>query len=126
MLDADGSAIAAAEGVVLGTASGAAVTLGASANIILFTTAYASTAALITDAAADITLSTGTLTSGDFFAVWTDGTNAYVSQIHIEEGASATDGIIALASASGITVTTFASISNVSAGSLVAANFAFV
>jgi len=124
--DADGSAIAAAEGVVFGTASGAAVTLGASANVILFTTAYASTAALITDAAADITLSTGTLRSGDFFAVWTDGTNAYVSQIHIEEGASATDGIIALASASGITVTTFASISNVSAGALVAANFEFV
>ncbi len=124
--DADGSAIAAAESVVFGTASGAAVTLGASANIILFTTAYASTAALITDAAADITLATGTLRSGDFFAVWTDGTDTYVSQIHIEEGASATDGIIALASASGITVTTFATLSSVSAGALVAANFAFV
>jgi S-layer protein len=126
IIDADGSAIAAASNVLFGTASGAAVTLGASANIILFTTAYASTAALITDAKADITLSTATLTSGDFFAVWTDGTDAYISQIHIEEGASATDGIATLASASGVTVTTFATLSGVSAGALVAANFDFV
>jgi hypothetical protein len=123
LINSDGSAIDAASTMVFGTASGASVTLGASADIILFTTAYATTAALITDAASDITLGTGTLTSGDLIALWTDGVVTNVSLIHFEEGASAAGGIIALASASGITVNTIAVLNGVTPGALVAANF---
>jgi len=121
LVDSDGSALAAAADIVFGTASGAAVTLNASANLILFTTAYANTAALITDAQADITNATATKTSGTFLIGWTDGSDTYVSLLSFEEGASATDGLAGLASASGVTVTTLASLQGVTPGALLAA-----
>jgi len=126
IINSDGSGLVDASTMVFGTASGAAVTLGASADIILFTTAYASTAALITDAKADITMATSTLVSGQMLAAWTDGTDTFISLINFEEGASATDGLATLASASAVTVTTLAVLQGVTPGALVAANFDIV
>jgi len=123
LIDSDGSALSAAADIVFGTASGAAVTLSASANLILFTTAYGSTAALITDAKADITLATGTLISGQFLIAWTDGSDTFVSLLNFEEGASATDGLVGLGSASAVTVTTLAQLQGVTPGALAAVNF---
>lgn len=127
ILDSDGSAAVAAADVVFGTASGAAYTINASANMLLFTTAYANTAAMLADATADLTLSTATLTSGTFLLSWTDGNDTFVSLLSFEEGASGTDGIATLASASGVSIVTLAQIQGVTPGALVAAtNFDFV
>ncbi len=125
-LDTDGSGLAAADAIVFATANGAAVTLG-TATIILFTTAYATTAALITDAKADITLQSA-MASGEFIGVWTDGSNTYVSMINFEEETqtAATANAATWASASALTVTTMVMLDGVSPGALVAANFSVV
>jgi len=123
----DGSAIAATTNVAFDTADGAAVTLSASASIILFTTNYAGTTALLTDAAADVTFSTNhTRASGDLLAVWSDGSDVYISSISFNEGASATDGVNSLASASALAVTNLVVLSGITPGALSTANFAFV
>ena len=125
-IDTDGSGIAAADAIVFATASGAAVTLGTS-TIILFTTAYASTAALVTDAKADITLQSA-MASGEFIGVWTDGVSTFVSKFNFEEESesAATANAATLASASALTVITMVTLDGVTPGALVAANFSIV
>lgn len=127
LIAVDGSALAAGATIAFATASGAATDLGALAatgSIILFTTAYASTAALITDAKADLTLaSANAAASGQFLIAWTDGADTYVSLLNFNEGASAGADLTTLASASAVTVTTLATLSGVTPGALVAANF---
>jgi hypothetical protein len=127
LMAVDGSALAANATVAFATASGAATDLGALAatgSIILFTTGYASTAALITDAMADLTLASALVAaSGQFLIAWTDGTDTLVSTLSFNEGASAGADLTTLASASAVTVTTLATLSGVTPGALVAANF---
>jgi len=130
LIAVDGSALAANATIAFATASGEATDLGALAatgSIILFTTAYASTAALITDAQADLTLaSANAAASGQFLIAWTLGADTYVSLLNFNEGASAGADLTTLASASAVTVTTLVMLDGVTPGALVAANFSVV
>lgn len=125
LIGAEGNALATATTVSFATASGASVTLATAAVITLFTTAYASTAAFLADATADMTLlNSAAATAGSLLVVWGDGNDSYVSMLNFNEGGSGAAGVLSLnASASGISLTTLASLAGVSAGELIAANF---
>jgi len=127
--DADGVAVDSTTTLVFSTAIAAAQTIATAANVLLFSTGFASTGALATFIAAagtTITFATADMDgSGNFLAVYTDlaGTDTYVAVIHFDSGAAAQ---AAMASAAGITVTNLSVIRGVSPGALVAANIDIV
>lgn len=120
--DGDGSAIGAAVSDLTVAISGA-TTIGTTDNVIVLTTAFASTATMQDFVDSGITLGSAVAGSGNLVVVWTNGVDSYVSLIDFD----ATGGDLTLASASGsIVVSTLAEVSGVTPGAFVAANFEFV
>jgi len=111
---------------VLGTASGAAVSIastGAAVNgVVVNSTAFASTASFIsaiaTGGSLEISVGTALGVSGNLLVTWTDGSDTYISLISVSTGASAGD---AAYDASGFY--TLAQLQGVTPGALIAANF---
>lgn len=119
--------IAAGDAVTLASQSaGTGFTFASNAEIMVLTTAYASTATMIADLASGsgtVTLSSGTFVSGqEILIAWSDGNDTLLSV-----GTVLTSGGVTMASGS-LTVTdsTLAAIQGVTPGALVAANFEFV
>ena len=110
------------------TANGA-ITVSTSAGpaahvVLLMSTAFASTAAMASaigsGGSLEIGAGTGESTAGSIIVVWTDGTDSYVSLATAAAGKSGADAIITG------TLNTVATLSGVTPGALVAANFDFV
>ena len=119
----DGLAGAVVSGDTVGLLmfTGASATMLSGTNVILMTTAFASTAAAITQLAG-INWATAIGSGGyDVMVVWGNGDDSYVSIAHVTASATGdttwASGTVTLAD------TTLATIEGVSAGQLVAANF---
>jgi len=120
--DGDGSAIGAAVSDLTVAISGA-TTIGATDNIIVLTTAFATTATMLNFVDSEITFATALAGSGNAVVVWTNGSDSYLSLIDFD----VTGGETTLASGSAaLVVNTLAEISGVTPGAMVAANFEFV
>jgi hypothetical protein len=104
-----------------------ATSLAATDNVLILTSAYASTAAMLTDLVSGVTFATALQGSGNLVVVFTDGSDSHVGLVSFSASAdsSATKLATGVASAE-VAFTTLATLSGVSAGALVAANFAFV
>lgn len=122
--DGDGSAIAAASDVDTMVAS-SATTMAATDNILILTSAYASTAAMMTDLSSGITMATALRGSGTLVVVFTDGNDSLVSLVGFSASADNADLILSSADDE-MSITTLAVIQGVTPGALVAANFDFV
>lgn len=123
--NANNGAVAAGAAVVehVGTA---ATTLGATTNVIVFDTAVASSAALLTaigtTAGTKLTEATVLTANSDLVIVWTDGTNSHIGLISDANGDTA-----AVMLAADLTYSEVATLSGVtSVSALTASNFAFI
>jgi hypothetical protein len=124
--DADGSAVAAAATTDVMIAS-SATSLADTDNVLILTSAYASTAGMITDLVSGVTFATALRGSGNLVVVFTDGSDSHVGLLSFSASANNADTKLATALAAGeVTFTTLATLSGVSAGAVAAANFAFV
>jgi len=114
-----GSALAAGSTITFSTGEGSGFTFDD--TMILLKTAYASTAAMISDFTGDTTLGSAIAAasgSADYMVVWTDGTDTYVSQISVDAESSAGETTLALVSASAVSVVTLVQIAGVTPGAL--------
>lgn len=129
IFDGDGSAQAATNAIDLSVVingTGASATLTETDNIIVFGTAFATTAAMQAFMNTGIIFASAAIATAGFICVWSDGNNAaYISYVDAVDAGSA--GATTLSSASHtLSTTTLAVLNGVTPGQLNAANFTFV
>lgn len=111
--------------LILGSTSSA---MAATANIVVMTSAAASTAAMINQVSSQLSFGSAMASaqSNNILVVWTDGTDSYLTTVVVGL-TGATSTTTAFASAASVTAgNTLAVLQGVSPGALVAANFDFV
>jgi hypothetical protein len=125
--DADGVALVSTTTIALGAAITGTATLGTTGNVLVFATAFASTAVMKTflQSAGAITFATADMDgSGNFLALWSDdGVHTIVSVIHFDSGA---DAEATLASATAVDIQNLAILEGVSPLAMAAVNIAIV
>ena len=116
----------AASVVIFSSTAAAATAMTADANLLIIThTAFASVTAMVSAIASGGSHTVGLIAgassdaAGNLAVVWTDGTDSYVTLVSIGTDSTAIDD-------DSYSADTLLTISNVTAGALVAANFAFV
>lgn len=118
--------VAGATVTLASQSAGTAFNYASNAEVMVLTTAYASTAAMIADLASGsgkATLTSATFVSGqELVIVWSDGSDSYISI-----GTNLSSGGTTMASGSlSVTDSTLAVLTGVTPGALVATNFDFV
>jgi len=89
--------------------------------MVVLSTAYASTAAMLVDFTGDVTLGSAIAAasgSADYLVAWTDGRDTYISHISVEAESSAGETTLTLASASAVAVVTLVQLQGVTPGAL--------
>jgi len=116
----------AASVVIFSSTAAGATAMTAGANLLIIThTAFASKTAMVSAIASGGSHTVGLIAgassdaAGNLAVVWTDGTDSYVTLVSIGSDSTAIDD-------DSYSADTLLTISNVTAGALVAANFAFV
>jgi len=129
--DGSGDVLATTDGtaasvVIFSSTAAAATAMTADANLLIIThTAFASVTAMVSAIASGGSHTVGLIAgassnaAGNLAVVWTDGTDSYVTLVSIGTDSTAIDD-------DSYSADTLLTISNVTAGALVAANFAFV
>jgi len=121
-----GDAVSTASNVSLLMFTGASATMGSATNIILMTTAFANTAAMVTQLA-QVSWNSAQVSGSDrVLIVWGNGDDSYVSIASITAGAVATTSWASASAVVTVTDSTLLTLDGISAGQLVAANFDFI
>jgi hypothetical protein len=100
--------------------------MGSATNIILMTTAFANTAAMVTQLA-QVSWNSAQVSGSDrVLIVWGNGDDSYVSIASITAGAVATTSWGSASAVVTVSDSTLLTLDGISAGQLVAANFDFI
>lgn len=125
LMNGDGEAVANADAADLSVALfNTATAVATTDNVFVIGTALATTAAML-DFFDGVSLATAAQGSSEFIVAWTDGTDTYITIVDAIGAGSAAATTLA-SGAHTLSAATLVTISGVSAGALVAANFDFV
>jgi Ca2+-binding RTX toxin-like protein len=127
----DASAVAALDTIVVqevaDQATGAAVAAAAGANVfVLLGETYASVGAMVDGIETgdhELTTAAGVAVDDGFLAVWSDGTNSYLSLVNVDSGGTAN---FAAGELAGVNLAKIDANAVIAAGEYVAADFAFI
>jgi Ca2+-binding RTX toxin-like protein len=127
----DASAVAASDTIVVQEVAdqggGAAVAAGAGANVfVLLTETYANVGAMVDGIETgdhELTSAAGVVADDGFLAVWSDGTNSYLSLVNVDNGHTAD---FAAGELAGVNLAKIDANAVIAADEYVAADFAFI